>query len=666
MSDYFRFKKQKFFENYFQGEQEGYNPKTKDIRELLAFYMQAAEKTMNDRQLLKDMDSGTTNGEPMLSTVGSGASVEGPKGAATLVFPKGAPKETADGRRYEVLDFPALRNWKWVAKDSAGNPVLLQGDVAVHPDIATHLQQIFGQSTLDKWWGQPNKSRLEAYSKGITRLLLKDVQSYYKGTLFAGIPSGFHAVHQAGEMGLGFQINPFRGIEKPDLINNPEHMDMANHGLMLGSDHVSQELFNEGVGGGQKNLVTLGLRQLAKVKGAGYAENVANGIDNVSDWLFKSYIPGLGIKAYRAALPRNMKRFAKELQDGTLSISDIKDLTANQVNASTGHQNMEASKFWSNKDVQQAMSTFLIAPHFTLGRVTKAVQAIPGAFGARKGREQAIGLGITAFSLWMASRVLNLITDWDPHFEKRRLFQVKIGNRWVGMRSIPGDVERMMPEEYGGIGAGPSFYNKTTPLTHLATHWFTGRDERGRPFNLGGELHDLILGAAPMPIQGLTNKFTSRGAADPLNFWDHLSGAMGFPVQKYNPTSEVYYDARQWQKKNTPSAVNTLQLPPSKYINLEFALEENDPERIKDELANLKAQGMKLEDIVQNYAERIDSPYAKSQKNDMAFSHSNFADQKKLALSRARKMALIGRLQARTGISLKEPRDAAYFINRGQ
>ena len=586
------------------------------------------------------------------------------KGMSFLIDASKIPKNLEG---YKSLNFPALKNWKRMAFGQNGDPIYSKVDLLVHPDIADHLKNIFGQSTLDKWWGSPSANRLEAYSKGITKLLLKDVQSYYKGTLFAGIPSGFHAVHQAGEMGLGFQINPFRGIEKPDLINNPEHMDMANHGLMLGSDHVSQELFNEGVGGGQKNLVTLGLRQLAKVKGLGYAENVAKGIDDVSKWLFQTYIPGLGINAYRAALPRNMKRFAKELEAGTLSESDIKDLTADQVNASTGHQNMEASAIWSNKDVQQAMSTFLIAPHFTLGRVTKVFQAATSGFGiARKGREQAIGLGITAFTLWAASRVLNLITDGDPHFEWRRLFQVKVGDRWVGMRSIPGDIQRMMAEEYGGIGSGPSLYNKTTPVVHLATHWLTGRDERGRPFSLGGELHDLLLGAAPMPIQGLTNKFTARGAADPLGFWDHLAGAMGFPVQKYNPTSEVYYDARAWQKKNTPSDVNTLQLPSSRYINLEFALEENDPNRIKDELRQLQAQGMTLKDIVKNYAERIDHPYAKSQKNDIAFSHSNFADQKKLALSRTRKMALIERLQDATGISLKESRDAAYFIKRGQ
>jgi hypothetical protein len=64
MSDYFRFKKQKFFKNYFKGEQEGYIPKTKDIRELLAFYMQAANKTITDRQMLLDLQKGTRRSDP--------------------------------------------------------------------------------------------------------------------------------------------------------------------------------------------------------------------------------------------------------------------------------------------------------------------------------------------------------------------------------------------------------------------------------------------------------------------------------------------------------------------------------------------------------------------------------------------------------------------------
>jgi hypothetical protein len=667
MSDYFKYKKQKFFENYFQGEQEGYVPKTKDIREILAHYMHAAETTISNRKLLADLKSMTAeDGLPLLSTQGRGESVEGPAGPATLIFPKGTPKEAADGQRYVNLDFPALRDWKWVAKDSAGNPVLMQGDLTVHPDIAPHLKNLFGQSTLDKWWGSPSKSRLEAYTKGITRLLLKDIQQYYKGTLFAGIPSGFHLVHQAGEMGMAFRINPFRGIEKPDLINNPEHIDMANHGLMLGPTHPGAEYFTEGVGGGQKNLVTLGLRKLAEQKGMGYAANVADGIDAYSKWLFQHYIPGLGIKAYRVALPRNMKRFEPELKAGTLTESDIKDLTANQVNASTGHINMEAHELGSNKNVQQALSMFLISPHFTVGRLTKVAQAVPAIFGARKGREQLIGLGITAAMLYGASRVLNLIIDGDPHFEWQRAFQVKVGNRWVGMRSIPGDAQRALPEEWGGQNFGPWFFNRTSPYLHLATSWLTGYNSRGQKVSLGRALYDMFLGGTPMPAQGLTTRMTQLGSADKLAWWEHLAGSMGFPIQRYNPTNEVKKDAIEWQKKNKPLTVREMTFGPSKYSNLEFALEENDPTRIKEEIANLKEQGMKLEDIVKDYAERIDHPYTSNQENDRAFSKSIFADQNKLKASRARKVALIARLQASTGIKLEVPRDARYFLDRGQ
>jgi hypothetical protein len=836
MSDYFRFKRQKFFENYFLGEQEDYNPKTKDIREILAHYVHTADWSMNNRALLQDLLHMTAeDGRPLLGAAGSisvlprdiearrqqaqdtldkwregklrkfgernldrygdasmkagdragkiqeassnvleekldnlkeqraaaledsgekttrefgdkydradtdkekrqierdhekkanerqkaiddyfdaaeqaaqrehdltvkhadtlskssedliqkHAALQGKtftdlvndtyakrqkkidkmKGMSFLVDPSRIPKNLEG---YESLNFPALKNWKRMAYGQNGDPIYSKVDLLVHPDIAKHLERLFGQSTLDKWWGSPSASRLEAYSKGITKLILKDIQQYYKGTLFAGIPSGFHLVHQAGEMGMAFRINPFRGLEKPDLRNNPEHIDMARHGLMLGPDHASMDLFSEGVGGGQKNLVTLGLRKLAEQRGMGYAANVADGIDAVSKWLFGHYIPALGIKAYRAALPRNMERFAPELKAGTLRESDIKDLTADQVNASTGHQNFEASQFWSNKNVQQAMSMLLISPHFTMGRLTKVAQAVPAIFGARKGREQAVGLGITAAMLYLSSRVLNLITDGDPHFEWQRAFQVKMGNRWVGMRSIPGDAQRALPEEWGGQNFGPWLFNRTSPYAHLLTSWWTGYNAHGQKVNFGRALYDMFLGGTPMPLQGLTNRMTQMGSADKLKWWEHLAGAMGFPIQRDSPTSEVKTDATKWMQKYHPASVKTMSLPPSKYINLEFALEENDPGRIKEEIANLKAQGMDLKGIVKGYAERIDHPYTNSQENDKAFSKSNFADQKKLAISRTRKMALIGRLQKYTGISLGEPRDAKYFMDRGQ
>jgi hypothetical protein len=263
LSDYFKFRKERFFQNYFEGEQAGYTPRTKDIREILATYMHAADTVVNNRKLVADLLEGkSSKGHPLLLNTGGGRLVEGDKGPA-LIFPGTKPGDAPEGVHYERMNFPALRKWKFVTKDSAGNPILMHGDLDVHPEIARHLKNIFGQSFLHELWQAPTDSPTLKLIQGVTRFAFNDAQQYFKGTMFT--LSGFHQFQET-VAALSQRVLPGRigkGLQVIDLEGNPKQMDAARHGLMLAPDRVASTYFNEGMMG-EKNLVTLALRHVGE------------------------------------------------------------------------------------------------------------------------------------------------------------------------------------------------------------------------------------------------------------------------------------------------------------------------------------------------------------------------------------------------------------------
>src|ERR1039457_1037402 len=64
---------------------------------------------------------------------------------ATLVNPNSKPEAVSD---YKVVDNQALRKWKWVSKDEAGKPIMVQGDLAIHPDAVERIKNMMDKSRL--------------------------------------------------------------------------------------------------------------------------------------------------------------------------------------------------------------------------------------------------------------------------------------------------------------------------------------------------------------------------------------------------------------------------------------------------------------------------------------------------------------------------------------
>ena len=133
---------------------------------------------------------------------------------------------------------------------------------------------------------------------------------------------------------------------------------------------------------------------------------------------------------------------------------------------------------------------------------------------------------------------------------------------------------------------------------------------------------DMIAGMTPMPLQGLTNKFTSSGQTDPLNWWDHVVGSFGFPVHRASPTADVHQEAKNWQQTNFPATVDKGSFAPSKYTNLRYALEDNDQKRAVAEVQKLIDAGMTQEKIDSGFKESLTRPYTNSHEMDKLFRDS--------------------------------------------
>ena len=230
----FRFSKARTFDTFFDGDQAGFKPKTLAIGKLLPAYIHEMNRVIADRQAVRDIAAGVNkDGSPMAVPRGNAKPVEGDEGKAVLVQPR-AMREV-DTSDYRVMpDQPALANWTWASKDTAGNPVFIKSDLALHPDAYRRLNAMIGQSALRQWYHDPVTGTAQI-PRAIVRGL-DTAQSAMKREMF-GLLAPFHQV-QEGTHGIGHMVNPFSHIPKVDF-RDPAQLDAANHGLMLLPDRAS-------------------------------------------------------------------------------------------------------------------------------------------------------------------------------------------------------------------------------------------------------------------------------------------------------------------------------------------------------------------------------------------------------------------------------------------
>ena len=600
LSEFFKFSQQRTFETYFGGEQAGFKPQTKDISKLLGLYLNDMNNAINSRRFVADLSKAkASDGRPLVSPRGSGTTVEGEHGEGEyhLIYPDSSKEGHED---YKTLDQPALHDWSFAGMDDNGKNILVKGDIAVHPEVAKHFSNALGSSKIRQWWNTKTDNPFLNAGKTTAKFLLDDIQGYVKGTMLSFSP--FHQV-QEGIHAVGHRINPFSGIPKIDL-RDPEQADAAAHGLMLSHDRLSQSLFMEGVGTNDRNLVTMALRKI----GWGLTTAAADKVEAYQHWLFSAYIPGLKFKTYQHILERNMERFAGELKAGTATEFQVKNLSAQQANAAYGHLNY--TELGHNPTIRHAFQIALLAPDFLEARARFVAQSAKSLTGAKTGYEQMQAFAFLAVTQVVAATIQKVLTNGEADLDHP--FEMRFGNKYYGMRSVPEDVYKAFHNPTGFIGG------RISPIFgRFVQEGVFGVNYRGEHTTVGDAIKDILAGTVPMPMQTLTRQWTDSGKANPISPFEQILSSAGVQVHRYSPITTMYPIAEKWVQANHPEDVRARgAYPVSKFQQLRYACEDGDKEAIQKEIKRLEVAGLTPAKLASGFKSSVNHPFTGKESHD--------------------------------------------------
>jgi hypothetical protein len=575
----FQFAKKRVFDSYFEGEQAGYEPASKDVASLIAAYDISFRKTEAVRAFVKNMLEGKAeDGKPLVQLSGYAQPV-GEKGvppSAYLIKPQARPEGavTEDGRPYVSINHPAFKGWKWTMNGPDGKPVIMESDMMVHPDIATDIKNL-----TEKSWFKAN--RIPLVSSAVDGLL--KFSSILKQTKLS--LSLFH-LDQEGLHSLFHRINP-ANLEEINL------KDEKQKGLVLGglqlADYNSQELFSEGLAGG-------GL--VGKIPVIGKLQNWFN------DFLFKDYIPKLKMNMATHALDRNIQRYSDKLTK-----EQIYELTADQANAAFGELNYKMMA--RNQTVQDTLRLFLLAPDFLEARSKFVGQALR-PYGA----EQRAALALMGASLYVAGRVLNQALDGDPHYDKP--FSIFHEGREYRLRTVLGDVSELIDKP------NTFFMNRLSPFGRTGVEFLTGRDSRGIKRNAVEQAEDFLSWFVPIPAQ--LSPSTTVGS--------QILSSVGLSNYQHMSQTDTYDAANKWLKSQQDPRIQAMvkkreesTLAESDYKQLKSALLANNIDFAKRELIRLiNEKGKTPQDFARSL--NVKKPFTGSNAMEMAFISSLNDEQK--------------------------------------
>lgn len=598
----FRFGKQRTFENFFEGEQAGYKPVSKDISKLVGLYVSEMGKTIATRDFIKDLTTKTAeDGRPLAAPSGNASVVQEPGEQPTiLVRPDAKGKSTSD---YAFWTHPALQKWKWVATDpDSGGTVLFRGDLRLHPDIAKHVENVLTRSAIKRWYDAPS-TPLGVLPKA----LVKGIDQWGSVTkqVMLGFFAPFHHVQEATHA-IGHHVNPLFDLPKLDPAD-PAIQRAMDHSLALAGDNAAMQNFREGVGAN---------RVFSKIPIVGEWAN------NWSDFLFHEYIPKLKLKTYNAILERNKARYADDLRSGAASLDDVEYLSAQQTNAAYGHLNY--ADIGRDPTVQHIARALLLAPDFLEARTRFTGQALKGLIGPQ-GREQLAAIATLAATFYVGARILNKLGDDNYHWDEP--FGVVHGGRTYTMRSVPEDIWRAFKDSRRFI------YGRVSPIVGRgAIELLTGRNFRGERTTALETMQDLLVSWIPITLRNLPGfrDLSPSQANRTITGWESFLGAMGVQVSRHSPISKAYQLGSDYMRKQGVKE-DRGSYPVSKYQQLRYALEDADTERAVAELKKLAADNKNnWIKVSRGFQESLNNPWTKSRAMDTAFKQSLSKDDKML------------------------------------
>lgn len=459
LKDNFGYARKKFYKAYFDAEQAGLIPFDKDISTVVALYDKAFNKVVADRKFIQDLTTGVAkDGRPLVVAEGTGNLVVDPNkpNDAVLVKTRGKGIEFKDYRTIE--NQPALKDWKLTTVTDDGVPVLMKGDLAVHPEIYKRVKNGLGKSALYDFpvWKQFRK-----------------LQSAVKQSMLL-LPF-FHYV-QEGTHAIGHTINPFkvRGID----FNDPIVRYATEHELRLYDFNASNN-FREGLG----------------FKGAiGRSVPVLKQIGQMSDFLFHEYIPSMKMDLWEHAYKRNLERFSKDIQSGKISENQIAVMTSRQANAAFGNLNYEA--MGRNPTLQDFLQGVMLAPDFLEARGRFAGHVAKPFYW----REQARAIGLLAITMFTGARILNKMLDDNYHWEEP--FAVVVSGRKYRLRSVPEDLWEAYHDPTRFI------YNRVSPFMRIIGELGTHTDYRGAYIGYGKTIKNALTSWIPLGMKEVFGEAT--------------------------------------------------------------------------------------------------------------------------------------------------------------
>jgi hypothetical protein len=629
----FAFGKHATHENFFEGEQEGLVPATKDASKLMGLYVHELHKTIATRRLIKDLTTKADekDGRPLAAPLGgvipkpADGDIGPPGGSNVLVLPsmKGKVRfgEDVDGQPnmveigdYKRLNHPALAKWRFIDKDAdTGRISVILGELGLHPEIAAHMKNALGESELKRWMKEPANSRMGWLARKAARGG-EHLNSFVKQTMLSLSP--FHIV-QEGTHALGHKVNPFSNIPRVDP-DNPAHMDAMNHGLMLGGDDIAMRQFVEGLGNAP---------MLERIPGVGPI------VKAVSDFTFHKYIPGLKLKTYDHILRRNMDRFKPELAAGKVTESDVKYLSAKQTNNAYGHLNYK--DMGRNPTFQHILRLTLLAPDFLEARLKFTGDAV---LRGKVGREQKVALATLAIGNYVVARTVNAaLNNGDPKWKIP--FGVQVGNRVFEMRTVPADWYNLLKDvrvfNNGKFDPSPGesgrkfIAGRLSPLLGSTIQMATGRNYRGEKVQFSQTMGDAVLKAVPMSTRmapGLRD-LTQSTKDNPVSPWEQFAGTIGLHISRYSPITELQVKAGNFAEAS--GHPNTGAYPVSPYRNLRFALEDQDWDHARAEIKAL-GQGTTPKKVAEGFKRSVFHPYTGKNELDERFVATLKGDDKHL------------------------------------
>jgi len=482
--------KKRFYQYLLDAELAGMKPKTTDVADLVTIYNTEFGNTLAAREFVKNAHNALApDGRRVIEISGGGGIIGTSTGPDKVLIkphskvrPKligGEPGQKVDISDYRSYDQPAFRKFKYVTNAPDGTPIMVEGDALIHPDYYDEFAKRFDQSVFERY----------KLLKGA-----KVTKAQVKAPKMAG--SLFHQAH-VDQHALTHRVwNPYKGAMTPLDLKDP----MVNKAIYSGVKLVDSRglsAFAEGVSGGE---------WIFKIPGAGPK------LRAYTEWLFEDHIPKLKVMYFEQALKRNLKAYAKDIASGKITEQQLERFTAAEANASFGELNME--QMGRSKTAQDITSFVLLAPDFSEARLKYMVQAL-----SPYGREQRIALMGGAAAMYVTARILNgVFNKGDMNLkDPKHAFEVKIGNKYVGIRSVQEDVIRIV------TSPGQSLINRLNPVIIGGAMLATGRDRYGK------EIH-------PATKLGLI-KETAAETLEPMAINPDLERTvlqvLGFSVSKY-------------------------------------------------------------------------------------------------------------------------------------